>query len=255
LRANHVPLILSVETATRAGSVVVARGDSLLATRVGDASVSHSAHLLRQVREALEEAGSTLAEVDLFAVATGPGSFTGLRIGLATVKSFAATLGRLCAGVPTLHAVAHAAGTSTRTLALLPAGRGELFAQVLTVEGPGRVAPQGEPAHLTPQGLLEKVKTLRTLRWAGEGTRLHAETIKAFAAAAEIQVWDELEQGRAPEGYENGWTLAPASKPLAGEVAVLSLNIWGEGGALPPERLQALYVRPSDAEINETCRT
>src|SRR6185295_10462844 len=100
------PLILSLETATMGGSVWLGFGTVELATRIGDPKVSQSATLLQDINDCLDEAGVKLAEVDLFACASGPGSFTGLRIGIATLKALAASLGRPSIGVPTLHAVA-----------------------------------------------------------------------------------------------------------------------------------------------------
>ena len=109
------PLILSVETATLSGSVAVSRGDELLGVVTGDASISHSNTLLVDVDKLLTETQIALPEIDLFAVATGPGSFTGLRIGIATIKALAATLDRPTAGVPTLEAVALSGGVSAET--------------------------------------------------------------------------------------------------------------------------------------------
>jgi tRNA threonylcarbamoyladenosine biosynthesis protein TsaB len=240
------PLILSIETATRAGGVALTRGERLLAARAGDATVSHSALLLRFVAEALDEAGSTLREIELFAAAVGPGSFTGLRIGLATVKSFAATLGRSCVGVPTLHAVARAAGESERTLALLPAGRGEVFAQLLKVDGAGDVRQLEEPAHVTPGRLFEKFGNVRPLKWAGDGALAHAEAIGAQAHSAGIPF--------TLDGGSEGWTLAAPIQILAQEIAGLALSRARAGEFVAPAELHAVYVRPSDAELNERCR-
>ncbi|HEY0376896.1 MAG TPA: tRNA (adenosine(37)-N6)-threonylcarbamoyltransferase complex dimerization subunit type 1 TsaB [Pyrinomonadaceae bacterium] len=252
--ATQTPLILSIETATRAGSVALTRGDRLLCAREGDASVSHSSHLLRYVSEALEEGGVALGEVELFAAAIGPGSFTGLRIGLATVKSFAATLGRPCVGVPSLYAVARAAGESERTLATLQAGRGEVFAQLVKVDASGDVHPLEEPAHLTPQRLLEKVRTMRHLRWAGEGALAHGEALRALAQSEEIPFSREDANGIEARGGAQGWTLAPPPSILAAEVAGLALMRARSAQVSPPDQLRAVYVRPSDAELNERCR-
>src|SRR6185436_20300062 len=109
------PLILALETATRAGSVSLALGPEILASVAGDASSSHSNDLIENIETILRDAGRELREVDLFAAAIGPGSFTGLRIGLATAKSLAMSMDRKGAGVSTLAAVAIAAGESTRT--------------------------------------------------------------------------------------------------------------------------------------------
>ena len=115
-----VPLILSVETATLSGSVALSRGDEILGVVSGDASISHSNTLLGDVDKLLTQTNIALPEIDLFAVATGPGSFTGLRIGIATTKALAATLDRPTAGIPTLEAVALAGGVSEVAVALLP---------------------------------------------------------------------------------------------------------------------------------------
>ncbi|MCM3904029.1 MAG: tRNA (adenosine(37)-N6)-threonylcarbamoyltransferase complex dimerization subunit type 1 TsaB, partial [Pyrinomonadaceae bacterium] len=130
---STTPVILSIDTATLAGSVCLMRGTTLLATRVGDPAVSHSNSLLKDINNSLGEAEVSLSDVNLIAAASGPGSFTGLRIGLATVKALAATLQTPCVGIPTLNAVAHAAGPAAASVALLPAGRGELFSQLFSV--------------------------------------------------------------------------------------------------------------------------
>src|SRR5437764_15424289 len=131
--SNQEPLILAIETATRAGSVAVARGETLLSCREGDASVSHSTNLIEIIDSVLNEAGARLSDVDVFAVAVGPGSFTGLRIGLATVKAFAEVNQRPIVGISTLAAVAHASALEGDVVSLLPAGRGEVFAQMFSL--------------------------------------------------------------------------------------------------------------------------
>ncbi len=249
--SNKTPLILSLETATRAGSIAISRGETLLAAQTGDASTSHSALLLKQVRHVLDESGVTLKDVDIFAASTGPGSFTGLRIGLATVKSFAATMKRLCVGVPTLYAIAHAAGESNRTLALLPAGRGEVFAQLLSVERSGDVRPLNSPTHIMPHKLLEKVKSEPNLKWAGDGAHLYADAIKAQALAQGIQLVDETQEAHPKPNGEQQWTIAPSQEVLAVAICQLALLRIGFGDAVSPEQLHAIYVRPSDAELHE----
>ena len=248
---NETPLILSIDTATRAGSVAITRGEVLLSEQSGEAAISHSAHLLQSVSKALEDAGASLSDIDIFAAAAGPGSFTGLRIGLATVKSFAATLARSCVGVPTLYAVAGTAGESMRTLALLPAGRGEVFAQLVTVERGGNVHPLDAPVHLTPQKLLEKVREEKRLKWAGEGALIHAEAIKAQAFRKGILFCDEAEDDCIEGSNEPQWTLAPSQGILAIQIARQALLRVRAGEIESPERLRAIYVRPSDAELNK----
>src|SRR5687767_8678007 len=95
-------LILSLETATLGGGVFLGRGEAELAAKIGRSDVSHSNSLLSDINDCLNKGGVTLCDIDVFACASGPGSFTGLRIGIATVKGLAATLDRPSIGVPTL---------------------------------------------------------------------------------------------------------------------------------------------------------
>ena len=226
---SNEPLILAVETATRAGSVALARGNEILFAASGDASASHSTDLIETVERILNKAGVELSEVDLFAAAVGPGSFTGLRIGLATIKSFAVCTGRPCAGVSTLAAIAHAAGNSEGTVSLLPAGRGELFTQMFSVRD-GQARELDSAAHLSPKAVLEKYLPAQQLVWAGEGAHHHAETLRVMSGTNKI---------------------APLTDQLATSVAALALNAYRRGDTVSPNDLRAVYVRASDAEINE----
>src|ERR1041385_3715907 len=149
-KSTGQPLILAIETATRAGGVAVARGETVLATIAGEPSISHSTNLLEMIDGTLRKAGAILGDVELFAVASGPGSFTGLRIGLATAKAFGVHLRRNVIGVSTLAAVAHASKLEGNIVALLPAGRGEVFAQRFTVRE-GTATAVDNPQHLNPR--------------------------------------------------------------------------------------------------------
>ena len=221
---NAEPLILSVETATLAGSVALARGAEILAASSGDAGISHSNTLLNDIDKLLNGEQTALGEIELFAVATGPGSFTGLRIGIATVKALAETLERPCAGIPTLGAIALAAGVSEQSVALLPAGRGEVFAQLFSVTKDGLVKELDNATHISPQKLLEKYGSLESVVWCGDG---------AIANSA------LLTNGR----------IAPPIQNLATHVASLALKRFRDGKLQPADALQAVYVRPSDAEL------
>lgn len=219
------PLILSVETATSAGSVALAHGEEILARFVGDAATSHSNTLLSDIDKILSQAQIELAQIDLFAVASGPGSFTGLRIGIATVKGLATTLNCRCVGIPTLHAVAHSAGESQKTVALLPAGRGEVFAQLFSVTREGIVTALDQASHVAPQRLFEKYGSLENVLWCG--------------------VWAAANRALLPINAR----IAAGSKNLAEHVSTLALLQFREQRVEPPDALQAIYVRPSDAEL------
>ncbi len=237
------PLILAIETATRAGSVAVAKGRNVLSSRVGDATVSHSANLIELIDQVLKDAGAKLSDIDLFAAAVGPGSFTGLRIGLATVKALANCTGRKVAGVSTLAAIAHASETAGEVISLLPAGRGEVFAQHFSTEQ-GSVAAIDAAAHLSPRALLEKYGNLADVTWAGDGAGQQIDLLTTWAREKGLRLTDS-------GSNESGWRIIQETDDLAKAVAALALTEYKAGRSSSAEELHAVYVRASDAEINE----
>ncbi len=210
---SEEPLILSIETATLAGAVSLSKGREIIASLEGDKNTSHSNTLLREIDRVLDHAGRTLGEVDLFAVATGPGSFTGLRIGIATVKGLAFTLDRSCVAIPTLEAIAHAAGNCERVVAALPAGRGEVFVQMFSVSA-NAVTPLDEPVHISPKAMLEKYSALNDICWVGDGAVAHQDKIKTWAD----HVGRRFSEGQLGEG----WCLIVPPVNLAENVAMLA---------------------------------
>ena len=224
------PLILAVETATLAGSIAIVRGEEVIAGSNGDPAISHSNTLLADLDQLLNHAKIKLHEINLFAVAAGPGSFTGLRIGIATVKALAATLARPTAAIPTLQAIALAGGPADASVALLPAGRGEVFAQSFSVSNDGEVTARDEAAHIAPAKMFDKYRSLEKVLWCGEGAIAQRELIES-----------------ASDGKE--WRIAPRSQNLARHVAALALRNFRSGQLVAPDALQAIYVRPSDAEL------
>jgi tRNA threonylcarbamoyladenosine biosynthesis protein TsaB len=227
------PLILAIETATRTGSVAIVRGNEILSSRVGDPEISHSTNLLEMIASALSEANAGLSDVDFFAIAVGPGSFTGLRIGLATVKAFAAMNSKPIVGVATLAAVARAAGTDGKIVSLLPAGRGEVFAQMFSVDS-GQVTQMDDARHLTPAETLKRYGQPAGAHWTGEGVAKITGYLESASATIEIETL-ELETANC----------------IAASVAAVALKDYREGNTVTADELHAVYVRASDAEINE----
>ena len=241
------PLILSLETATLGGGVFLGRRDVELAAKIGRSDVSHSNSLLSDINDCLNQAGVSLGDIDVFACASGPGSFTGLRIGIATLKGLAATLDRPSIGVPTLHAVAHAAGPSPLTVALLPAGRGEVFAQMFSVSADA-IVERDTAAHLSPSKLIERYGGLAHVLWAGNGAHNERDFLAAQAEQRGLR-FDEVNSEAA-----EGWRLAPKVENLARHVAALALRDYDAGAVQSAQSLSAIYVRPSDPELKEQCR-
>lgn len=223
------PLILAVETATLSGSIALTCGAEVIGGFNGNPEVSHSNTLLADLDKLLNDSKVTLGAIDLFAVAAGPGSFTGLRIGIATVKAFGATLDRPCAAIPTLHAVALSGGPSDASVALLPAGRGEVFAQLFSVST-GVVTALDDPSHISPKKMIDKYGRMERAVWCGAGAIAQRELIASSA-------------------QDRDWYVSPQTDNLAEHVASLALRNFKEGRLVAPDALQAIYVRPSDAEL------
>lgn len=206
------------------------------------------AAVLADIDRALSEASVSVADVELFAAASGPGSFTGLRAGLATVKALAATLGKPVVGVPTLHAVAHAARPALKLCALLPAGRGEVFAQTLRVTREGSSEELCAAEHVQPARLLERMSE-GGVKFAGGGAHKFEELLKERADALGLKF--RVLTNAFDEPREDEWALAPQAASLAADVAALALARYKAGERGGADELCAIYVRPSDAELNE----
>jgi tRNA threonylcarbamoyladenosine biosynthesis protein TsaB len=247
---QQAPLILAIETATRAGSVCVVRGKTVLSSLSGDPDVSHSSDLLEKVDQVLRQSKTELSELNFLAAAVGPGSFTGIRIGLATIKALGVCLGLDCIGISTLAAIAHAAGASTQTATLLPAGRGEIYAQLFRVTADGATSPLESAAHLKLDDVLERYAEIESLKWAGEGALINAPLLKQRAQERGIGLNVDGNCSSGPVSASKCTLAAPSSK-LAESVAALAWIEYQRGRRSAPNELRAIYVRPSDAELNK----
>lgn len=242
-------LTLGVDTSTERRSVALLRGVRLLAESSSGLREGGSANLLVDIDRVLVEAGVKLKEVGLYAAAVGPGSFTGLRAGLATVKGLALTTGKPAVGVRTLHALAYCVRPAARVVSLLPAGRGEVFAQLLSVSAEGFVEELESPTHLPPEQLLERMKGLGGgLKWTGSGALKFIELIRERAESEGIEFASPGASGVEEKG---GWVVVPAAEALAGSVAEMARAAYVSGARA--EGLAAVYVRPSDAELKGVC--
>jgi tRNA threonylcarbamoyladenosine biosynthesis protein TsaB len=241
-------LTLGVDTSTEKRSVALLCGGRPLYGLASELREGGSAGLLADVDRVLEAASVALKDVGLFAAAVGPGSFTGLRSGLATVKGLALTLGKPVVGVPTLHAVAYGARPARRVVALIPAGRGEVFAQLLRVNAEGVVTEIEDPTHVPPALLLEKVARLGGgVKWVGGGALKYGEQIRQAAEAAGLDFVST--DGGGAEAEDGEWVLSANVEALAETVALLGRARFEEGGVWDAGALGAVYVRPSDAEL------
>jgi tRNA threonylcarbamoyladenosine biosynthesis protein TsaB len=233
--------MLAIETSSRSGSVSILRGHEVLSTATGDPANSHSPKLLFLINEILERASIRLHDVDVFAVALGPGSFTGLRIGISTVIGFAEALGRPCVGVSTLSALAFRAGPSPKIAAWLRAGRGEVFAQLFSVEPSSSPRELSPAVHVSPAQFVDEILQLPGVKLSGDDHDVFTEDMLVLLENNGIGA-------RPPTAA--GHMVKP---PLSESVGLLSIIELENGGAVGATDLRPIYVRPSDPELNRLC--
>src|SRR5205814_9280091 len=132
--------VIALDSTTRAGSVALVEDDCVIDERRGDASRTHAERLPAEITALAAAHGVALADVDLYAVASGPGSFTGLRIGIATIQGLAFVHRRRVAAVSALRALAEAAAaglpTGVRVAAWMDAHRHDVFSALYEVASP-----------------------------------------------------------------------------------------------------------------------
>lgn len=219
-------LVLGIDTATWTAAAGVVRDGVVLAEGVQRESRSHVHSLPGLVERVVGEAGVTLAAVDVIAVSIGPGSFTGLRVGLALAQGIAFAGGVRLVGVPTLEAlawVAEAAAGET-ICAALDARKREVYAAsfAATEEGPRRLTPD---AALAPAALAARLTPPCVL----------------VGDAAEVY----------PDHFHGRATVRPFAThhPRGGIVARLGWTRAVAGEAVHPGALEPLYVRLPDARL------
>jgi len=226
-RRHNVEIILAADTSTGVNSIALFRGAALLAECALNTPKRHAERMVAVTANLLDEAEISLHDVDLFAIATGPGSFTGLRIGVATWKGFAFGCGKPLLGVPSLDAFARASGIRDGVLCVaLDAKMKEVYGAVYRVRRgefetlcPMRVCPIGALLEAAPG----------TDYFAGDGALLYREEIVAHAPNAQFLA----------ETHQH---------PHAAAVAELALAQWragdpGDAGAVKP-----VYLRQSQPE-------
>jgi tRNA threonylcarbamoyladenosine biosynthesis protein TsaB len=217
-------LLLVSDTSGKNGNVALARAEGPSAVEVIESGPltdgTFSAQLVPQIAALLNKHGFTKASIDAFIVVSGPGSFTGLRVGLAAIKGLAEILRKPIMPVSLLEVVALAGRTQGTVLAALDAGRGEVYA--------GEYEVAGEVAQLRQERLLSK----------GE-----------FLSAARQSVVVSPDQNPITLAREAGLSVIVIERPGAAEVARLGWRKLQAGGAVAPDQLEANYIRHSDAEI------
>ena len=225
-------LILAFESSARPASVALLEDGRLLAQYSQCSALTHSRTLLPMAEDMLKHTERTLRDVDLLAVAQGPGSFTGIRIGVSTVKGLAWALDKPCVGVSTLEAMAwNALAAGGLVCPVMDARRSQVYNALFEIRG-------GRPVRLTqdrPIALSELMEELqrdgRPAFLVGDGAELAAGALDAAGLPFSL----------APENlrWQSAWGVAMAARDVTP----------GNADALLP-----VYLRLSQAERERQAR-
>lgn len=217
---------LAVDTSTRRGSVALLLGREVLAELRLSSLETHAARLLRSVEFLLRMAGWELDEIGLVAAGLGPGSFTGIRIGLSTALGLAQTMKIPMAGVSCLDAIAYQyASLGGRIGILMDAQRGQVYFGEY-VSTAGRVHRVGPPGLFYPEDLKRRLAR-RQIWLIGDGLPVHVGALGRGVGAAKIV------------------DAQPFLAASIGRLAIDRKRIWRSGDYLVCD---PLYIRPPDAQ-------
>jgi len=230
-------LLLAIDTSGKNGSIALARvsncqsGIEILEVLSLDGG-AFSAQLVPQIAKLLERRGCSKNDLAAFAVVSGPGSFTGLRVGLAAVKALAEALKKPIAAVSVLEAIARSTASYGRVLAVLDAGRTDVYIGEYEIERDNQSI-----AHMHSERLLTREKFLAE---AGAGD-LHNKTI--------VTPDPSLATAFRTPGLNLELNVELIKYPDSGVIARLGWEQVQRGQVVLPEELQANYIGHSDAEI------
>ncbi|MBD3266088.1 tRNA (adenosine(37)-N6)-threonylcarbamoyltransferase complex dimerization subunit type 1 TsaB, partial [bacterium] len=150
--------LLSIDTSTHIGSVALRDETGILGLITLSVSLTHSEGLMPAIDALLQQTQTAPADLTAVACVTGPGSYTGLRIGIATAQGLAAAHGLQCVGIPSLEVYAHAFPHAKYPLCpLLPARKGWVYARIYGWEV-DRPVPRSEELNLQPDELIKEIQ-------------------------------------------------------------------------------------------------
>ena len=221
--------ILAIDTATNSGGVALSRGAELLDVRMLQPPRCYSEKVISAVDSLLTHHNLEMSDLDCLVASVGPGSFTGIRIGLATVKAFSQPLDKPVGGISTLAALAYRFSHLSRYIApIMEAGRKLIYGAVYRIEG-SEVHVESPEQVLPPAQWLASVPASHCL-FAGDGVAPYKDLI--LAACPEAQVLE-------------------TDNRLVEPLCLLGHHYFVKGKILKAHELAANYLRPSYAELGQ----
>jgi tRNA threonylcarbamoyladenosine biosynthesis protein TsaB len=231
VNAGESPLILAVDTTHEFGSLALLRGERTVEEIALHAPAGFAHVIYGHLAALLERHGFNLESIDCFAAASGPGSFTGVRVGLACVKGLAAALGKPAVAVSNLEAMATFGDGSLRAV-LMDARRGQIYGAVYDAQG----------NLVSPEVVAKLADWLASLPASFPPSFSKAEL--EFVSTEFTPFGEALEAA----GFA-GAPLVTAPHALAAAIARIALARFLRGEACDPATIDANYVRRSDAEL------
>lgn len=224
--------ILALDTSTFVGTVAVLASGELLAEWSASVRASHGETLLPELARVIEHARLSIHDIDLFAVGLGPGSFTGVRIGVATAKGLALAESKPLVGITSLRVLARGMAGSLRAVAV-DAHKGELYCALYALDEQGSLTERVAPFHDLPERAalrLREAADRQRMSVAGNGLARYGETFT---------------------GALGPWLRAPAycDVPRAAALAYEAELAFRAQGPSDLARIEPLYLRPSDAKL------
>jgi tRNA threonylcarbamoyl adenosine modification protein YeaZ len=247
-------LVLAFDTTSEQGGAAIYRDQQCLASLANSGPANaYSVTLFEMVERLLGETQLTFRDLELFAVAKGPGSFTGIRVGLAAAQGWASAFRRPVKGVSTLEALVEAAAPPTEwAVPILDARRGEFYLGLYR-RRPGRDGFEPESAGESQGSEGTSAQSAESEGWVlgPEVLRLQLEEFAAIRRRPATCVVREHDPAAAalrqvlPASFQ--WQSTPEF--LVGAIARLALRAGREGRLESPAELDACYVRRTDAEL------
>lgn len=198
-------LILALESSAKAASVALMQDEKIIAQYSQCSGLTHSRTLLPMVEDMLKNSETKISDVDLIAVAHGPGSFTGIRIGVSTVKGLAWASDKKCVGVSTLEAMAwHGVAAGGLICPVMDARRSQVYNALFEIDENGRAQRLTEDRAIALEALAEELKAMGREAWlVGDGAKISYDYLTAAGVPCRM----------APASlcYQSGWGVGMAA--------------------------------------------
>lgn len=225
--------ILAIDTSTSLASIAISVDEQIVAESLLNTNRTLSARLVPEIERLLATAGLAISDIDLFASTVGPGSFTGVRGGIATIQGLALAGGKPCAGFSSLAMLAMNFSLSTVLVCpLLDARKSEVYAALYDCS-PTIPSPLINDCVLPPAAFLDQIAatTGEAVIFVGEGALRYHDQIAERLGDQAVFAPSSLHTSHAVNG------------------TLLALHAFRNGEATDPSRLLPVYLRASDAEL------